>query len=239
MLPTLLDHFDSIRIISLPERKDRRRQVGDEMARAGCPIGSERVQIVDGIRPADAGSFPSIGARGCFASHLAVLRFARAEGARHVLVLEDDVMFTPALARSGGLASTVAIGDWDFLYPGHAEPTVDGPLQWIPTRTPMVCAHCYAVNERAYDRVIAYLEACMRRPSGHPDGGPMHVDGAFSMLRQRDRSLVTLRASRSIAGQRSSRSDIEGPTRADASPLAPLVDLARNAKNWWRRHRAA
>jgi hypothetical protein len=239
MLPTLLDHFDAIRVISLPERKDRRRQVADELDRAGCTLGNERAHIVDGIRPPDAGGFPSVGARGCFLSHLAVLRLARAEGTRHVLVLEDDIMFTPALARSAPLGAAVGVGDWDFLYPGHAEPAIEGPLRWIPTSTPLVCAHCYAVHSRAYDRVIDYLETCLTRPPGHPDGGPMHVDGAFSTLRTRERDLVTLRASTSIAGQRASRSDIEGPTRADRTPLAPLVDAARNVKNWWRRRSGA
>ncbi|HAX77040.1 MAG TPA: LPS biosynthesis glycosyltransferase, partial [Cyanobacteria bacterium UBA11372] len=43
------------------------------------------------IRPDDAGDFPSIGARGCFESHLAILKQALADRLSNVLIVEDDL----------------------------------------------------------------------------------------------------------------------------------------------------
>ena len=36
------------------------------------------------------------------------------------------------------------------------------------------------INAPAIGPLIAYLERMVARPAGHPEGGPMHVDGAYS-----------------------------------------------------------
>lgn len=51
------------------------------------------IQWVAACRPHDAGGFPSIGSRGCFLSHLAVLEDASAKGFERILIVEDDVDF--------------------------------------------------------------------------------------------------------------------------------------------------
>lgn len=235
MNPHLLQSFDRICIINLPERADRRRAVTRELQRQGVRVDGDRVRFVDGIRPDAPGDFPSTGARGCFLSHLKVLRQARADGVRRLLVLEDDVMFTATLAGAGSLGAALAADGWHLAYPGHALPPRPGPLRWEPSAAPLVCAHCYAVHGDALDAVIGYLEACLGRPAGHPLGGAMHYDGALTMLRQARPDLVTLLASRSLAGQRSSRSDIIGPSWLDRGPLAAVASFVRHARNQWRR----
>ena len=79
------------------------------------------------------------------------------------------------------------------------------------------------------DTLITHLQACLTRPPGHPEGGPMHFDGALTLLRQAQPGLVTWRASRSLAGQRSSRSDIIGPSWLDRLPLAGVMRAAKNS----------
>lgn len=235
MTSHLLQSFDRICIINLPERADRRRAVTRELQRQGLAVDGDRVRFVDGIRPDGPGDFPSTGARGCFLSHLRVLRQARADGARRLLVLEDDVMFTAALAQAAGLGAALAGDDWQLAYPGHAQPPLPGPLRWQRSDAPLVCAHCYAVQGDALPTLIDHLEACLTRPSGHPLGSPMHYDGALTVLRAARPDLVTLLASQSVAGQRSSRSDIIGPSWLDRWPWAGLAGGLRGAKNQWRR----
>ena len=59
-------------VINLPYRTDRRSEMQRELSRIGW-----NAQFFPAIRPASAGSFSSIGAHGCFLSHLAVLKAAR------------------------------------------------------------------------------------------------------------------------------------------------------------------
>jgi glycosyl transferase, family 25 len=229
---TLLSAFDRICIINLPERSDRRRAVARELRRLGAPVDGARVRVVEAIRPDGPAGFPSTGAHGCYLSHLKVLRQAQADGVQRLLVLEDDVMFGAAMAQSAALTARLRDGDWQLAYPGHVQAARPGPLRWEPTSEPLVCAHCYAVQGDALPVLIGFLEACLQRPEGHPLGGPMHFDGALSMLRAARPELRTLIASRSLAGQRSSRSDIAGPSWIDRLPAAAL---ARTVRNGWRR----
>lgn len=225
----LLRCFDRICIINLPERRDRRRHVTRELQRMGVAVDGARVRFVDAIRPPGPGDFPSTGARGCFLSHLKVLTQAREDGVYRLLVLEDDVMFTAVMAQSGALAQALLADDWQLAYPGHQQAPQPGRLRWQRCSEPLVCAHCYAVHADALDTVITHLQACLTRPPGHPAGGPMHYDGALTMLRQAQPALVTLRATRSLAGQRSSRSDIIGPSWLDRLPLADAMRAAKNS----------
>ena len=82
----------------------------------------------------------------------------------------------------------------------------------------------YAVHGQILDPLIAYLEAVLTRPAGHPDGGPMHVDGALTMFRERHPGPLTLVARSNLGWQRSSSSDIS-TRRFDQIPV--LRDLLR------------
>ena len=233
----VFDAFERIVVINLPERVDRRREMESELRRAGLVANERRVRFFPGIRPADAGRFPSVGARGCFESHRAVIGEAIDDRIESLVVLEDDLSLHPAAcAPQPTLADRLRQGGWDFAYPGHTLPALDdGPLAWHVTTRPLVCAHFYGLHRRVLADLRDYLDACAARPPGHPDGGPMHVDGAYSMFRARNPSVVTLIASTSLGGQRSSRSDITDNRWFDRQPgIRLLAGLARKGKNLWR-----
>jgi glycosyl transferase family 25 len=69
----VFDHFDAIRIINLPRRTDRRREVQSELAKVGL-ANDPRVQFFAARTFTDAGRFYSVGARECYDSHLEILR---------------------------------------------------------------------------------------------------------------------------------------------------------------------
>ncbi|MEJ6006961.1 glycosyltransferase family 25 protein [Paucibacter sp. AS339] len=231
----LLRVFDRICIINLPERTDRRDAVIAELARLGVEVDGQRVRFVRAVRPSHAAGFPNVGAHGCFLSHLNILLQAQADGVQRLLVLEDDVMFMPHKGDSSALLPTLRGDAWHLAYPGHAQPIEPGPLRWVLTQAPLVCAHCYAIHANALELAIAHLQACLSRPSGHPLGSPMHYDGALTLLRRQHPELRTLIASRSLASQRSSRSDIIGPSWLDEVPIPNLAPLLRALRNSWRR----
>ena len=59
-----------------------------------------------------------------------------------------------------------------------------------------------------WNRPVLFMEELQQRPPGHPDGGPMHIDGAYSTFRVQNPDVVTLIASPNLGWQRSSRSDV-------------------------------
>lgn len=232
---TLIDSFERMFIINLPERQDRRRFVTEELAACGTDVDGLKVRFIEAIRPTYAAGWPSIGARGCWMSHLKAIRMARGLGMEHVLIAEDDVMLSSTLARPlPEMSERIARGGWDFAYLGHIEPLSGDPASpaWQTSAEPLVCAHLYALHWRVFDPLIAYLEECMARYPGDPRGGPMHVDAAFTMFRAQHPDCVTLIANPSLASQRRSRSDIQQHRWYDRTPgFRQLAMLARESAN--------
>lgn len=231
---SLLDCFERIYIVNLPERSDRRREMDQELRRIGLRVDDRRIHYWRASRPDDAGAFPSRGARGCFLSHLAILNEAIDQRLNNVLVLEDDLSFDPRLLQvPADMAQRLTGGQWDFAYLGHVEPLpASTPTRWQENTQPMATTHFYGLNGRVLRPLRDHLEACLRRPSGHPQGSPMHVDGAYSLFRQFHPETITLMASPSLGGQRSSRSDIYPNQWYDQlAPTRLLATLARSLKN--------
>ena len=227
--------FDSIRIISLPDRLDRRAEIGKEMARVGLAVDVGPVRMFDAIRPAEAAGYPSVGARGCYLSHLQVLREALETGTKHLMVFEDDALFTREIKNAEALLGLCMSDDWDFLYPGHLMlPAIPGPLHWIPKDDWLMCTHAYAVNQRVLKPLVAYLEGALTRPVGHPDGGPMHLDAAYNYFMRDTPGVLTYRSSRSLVIQRSSHSDVAPPKAVHRLVPPGALRVARKAKNWVR-----
>lgn len=230
----LIDCFERAYIVNLPERADRRREMDAELARAGLRASIGRIRYYRAVRPADAGAFPSIGARGCFMSHLGILEEALRDRLGNVLIMEDDLRLDPRVhTPPAQMIDRVSGDDWHFAYLGHVEtlPEDDAP-HWIETRQPLATTHCYALHGNIIERLRDHLASCLERASGHPLGSPMHVDGAYSLFRQFNPDVVTLLAAPSLGGQRSSRSDIYPNKWYDRLPLTrTLAGLARGMKN--------
>ncbi len=227
------DYFDRTFVINLASRPDRRRAAVDELTRVGLPIRAGRVELFEAFRPDEPGSFESVGARGCFESHLSVLRAARDARARNVLICEDDLLlsqrfrsFEPAIVDQLRRRP-----DWGIVYFGHQEPvsrTGAPRLIELPSNRHLLLLHFYAVNGPVLDRLITFLETLLQRPAGHPRGGPMHVDGAISSFREHNPDVRAFLAEPVLAFQRGSRSDIAGGKWWDQIPqLSAAANLAR------------
>ena len=229
---TLADAFTGCLVINLPDRADRRRLVGRELAALGAPAGW--AEYFPAVRPDGPGGFPSVGARGCFLSHLGVLRLAAARGWGSVLIMEDDLEIDPAFAADPGpvLDGLRGIG-WDLAYLGHLLPRATDPGP--PLRRcsgPLMTTHFLGVNGRCFAGLIRFLEDILARPPGHSDGGPMHVDGAYTTFRARNPDVVTLVTAASVGRQRPSRSDVS-PGWKDQTPVVrSLVAAGRRVWAW-------
>lgn len=207
----LLDYFERIEIINLVDRTDRRQEMLAQLKRIDLSLLPARVEFFPAQRPATRGDWPSVGARGCFISHYEVLRRARDEGLRNIVVLEDDCDFAPEFAQQQQRRLTQALSKtpWDILYLGHREQVgINGSVALLAWTRPLMTAHAYAVNGGILPRLVKHLEQVMHRPSGHPEGGRQHYDGALSTFRVQNEDIKTVIVVPSVGTQRSSRSDI-------------------------------
>lgn len=218
--------FDRVYVINLPDRTDRRREMTAQLERIGL-ADDPLVQFFPAVRPADPGEFGSLGERGCFLSHLGALKDAVEKGYRSILILEDDVDWTPAaLARNARLDALRDI-DWGFLHGGrgHDRAAADGAIslvRLVPEQE-LLLGHFIGLRGAVIGQMVAYLEAMLQRPKGSPEGGPMHVDGAYSWFRRAHPAVAAYVCVPSVAQQRSSRSDISVPTGWRATRAADWV----------------
>jgi hypothetical protein len=227
----LFAFFDQVFVINLPERTDRRAELCEQLERLGS---SEKVIFFAAIKPSDKGEFPSIGARGCFMSHLAILKEAKSKNLNNVLILEDDLSFTAFLIeQQGKVVEELKQLSWDIAYLGHGIDLPNTKTIFQLCSEPLRMTHFIAFNKLAISRMVDFLELVMSRPAGHPEGGPMHVDGAYSTFRRQNSDTITLIANPILGFQRASVSDIAGSKWFDKVPvLATLATLARKIINW-------
>ncbi|WP_108395445.1 glycosyltransferase family 25 protein [Devosia submarina] len=235
---SLLESFDRIRIINLVTRPDRRREATSEFARLGIPIDGSKVAFHQASRPDDAGGFETIGARGCFFSHLGVLESALNDGAADVLILEDDLDFS----RDAEVLIPAALGklakqQWGFFYGGHLShlPPPGGaiPDQLWQARPDdgFSGTHFLALSRPAIELAVPYLKAMAERAAGSPEGGPMHVDGAYTWLRKAHPQIATWIAAPELGHQRSSRTDVHDLRPLDRiAVVRDVAALARRVK---------
>jgi glycosyl transferase family 25 len=232
---TFLDFFDRAYVINLPAREDRRQEMAKELENVGMPFTLGKIELFSAIKPKSPGSFQSIGYRGCFLSHLNLLKKAKEENLRNVLIMEDDLEIRKDFSQhEDSILRELSDKDWDIVHFGYCEDESHKLHQDIefpilqPFSGQINGSHFYAVNAKAFDKLIDFFEVLLQRPAGHPEGGPMSPDGVLNVFKWQHPDIVRLITVPSFGGQRSSRSDIS-PSWFDQLPiLKTLVQLIRS-----------
>ena len=210
----VLEYFSKIYVINLPYRRDRLREMAEQLDKIELSFDSPVVQLFRGVRPESAGGFPSVGARGCFLSHLEVLRDACKRGFERILILEDDLNFAPNFnGLMGNVKPALEQVNWSVFYGGYVMKT---PIQRDANQTILFAnsddsiqtAHFVGFRGETICDAVRFLDAILKRPPGDPKGGPMHVDGAYNWLRRELPSRITMLAGLQLGYQRRSRTDI-------------------------------
>jgi glycosyl transferase, family 25 len=231
----LLDFFDRAYVVNLADRLDRRRAMEREFQRADVGLRasqiSDQVQFFPAIRPTEAAPFPSVGAKGCSLSHLAVLKDARQRGVSRVLVLEDDAEFVcDFLARTSSVLSELAQRRWGIVqlgYMGGPATSPEEPPRLVEFSEEVGGTHCYGVSDWALPHLIAHFELQHRGVPGDDLRGPMPTDGTINVFRWLHPDVPRFLVVPGQVGQRSSASDVT-PRWFDRAPLLrPLVTIAR------------
>ncbi|WP_422032904.1 glycosyltransferase family 25 protein [Roseovarius sp.] len=226
--------FGRIYVINLASRPDRLAEIGDQFAAVGLTVGEGNVQRFDAARPAEPGPWPSVGARGCFMSHLGVLEDAVERGFDRITIVEDDLDWSRAFMGMGPAeVEALGEGDWRFLHGGLD--SGQGPVRLAPLEAEraVLLAHFIALRGDAIGRMARYLQDMAARPPGSPEGGPMHVDGAYSWFRNENRDVPAAICVPALAHQRSSATDIAERRWFDRVPVVRHV--VRGLRRSWRR----
>ncbi|MGE3819218.1 MAG: glycosyltransferase family 25 protein, partial [Isosphaeraceae bacterium] len=236
----LIEYFDRACVIHLPERTDRYEALQRELRPLGMSLTDPKVRIPFAPRPDDAHGYTSRGVFGSFLSHYNILKEALADGIQSVWVLEDDAIFSRKMVRDQErLVETLRANPWDLCFFGHSLTTeLEGvPKGLVHHGAPFRWAHCYAVHARILPRLIAYLDETMARPVGHPEGGKVYIDAAYSLFRKLNPDVVSLVANPVLSLQKGCYSSLGGGHWYDRSRVTrPLVSVARSARDeLWRR----
>jgi len=226
---------DAIYVINLEHRTDRRAEMQAQLARIGLGYDDPRVTLFAAVKPSGAGNFPNIGSRGCYMSHLEILRDAHAKGLDNVLILEDDADFTSLLSEgSPEKISQIQQSSWDMFFFGSIYEAAENITQRndifsvLPKNAGLKLTHALLLKRDMIAALIPYLEAMAARPLGDPDGGPMHVDGAYFWFHRAHPEFTVCFTNQQWVVQRASRTDIHAAGWKDK---LPFIDTARRIKN--------
>jgi glycosyl transferase, family 25 len=238
-----VDYFDRIYVLHLPHRTDRLKKMEKELEQAGMTFTPGKVELFPAIKPESPEPFTSIGFKGCFLSHLAILKQAKEQQLNTILILEDDLKLTDTLKyHEVAVVEQLQRLNWDMVYLGYRCPT---PIQKEgdpASATVQVCpwevfeTHMYGVNQQVFDKLIQFLETLLQRPPGHPLCGPVPYDGALNVFQWQNQDVARFISVPSLAAQISSRSDISPkwfdhlPILSSAVTIARDLGIARTAK---------
>jgi glycosyl transferase, family 25 len=230
----LIDYFERLYIIHLPERTDRYQALSHELAAIGIDITGPKVQLPPPPRPQEANGFPSIGVYSNFIRHLGILKECLKDGVERVWILEDDAIFRRRLRQEveqDKLIQRLEQNDWDLCYLGHAieqDALQTYPTGLVPFKGEFLWAHCYCVHARVLPQLVQYFEETLLNPPGHPRGGRLYIDGAFNLFRRFHPDVVTLVSNPNLSSQKGSPSSLANRSWYDRTGAAkPLVTASR------------
>lgn len=209
--------FDQIYIINLIERIDRRREMELQLKKIGLNSSDAGIRFFPAIRPEALAGFPSIGARGCFMSHLCVLDEAAKNKFRRILICEDDLNFVYNFnSRIDQVLAQLSRIDWALFYGGYRlydgwpenARKDDGCIITMPATQTIGTTYFLAFQGESIASAGRYLKEMVARSPGDLRGGPMHVDEAYDWFRKDNPQFTTVIATPELGYQRPSRSDI-------------------------------
>ena len=237
----LTDYFDKTYIINLPVRKDRLWMIKHELKRAGIKLAPGKVEIFRGIRPEGSGVFPNAGVRGCFLSHLTILKQAQKDNLKNVLIMEDDLTIGDLfIKREETITEKLDTQDWGVVFLGHN--LMLGHIEGFEFKShsgPMITTHWYGVSRKTLGPLVAFLGQWEKRPDLWQVHKSAQIDGALSVFRQRQPGCLTLVSNPCLGWQRNSRSDVQAIALFDKIPLVrDFVTAVRITKNVLKRKRS-
>lgn len=117
------------------------------------------------------------------------------------------------LLRIRGILAEQAQSGWGMFYGGYKlavamNALLKVKLSIVPCEVAIQTTHFIGFQQPIIAMLFDYLERVLSRPGGDPEGGTLHVDGAYSRFRSQHPDVVTSIAIPELGHQRSSKTDI-------------------------------
>ena len=152
----LLKYFDAAYLVNLFRRPDRLQETQDEFEKWGI-VGVQRIEAVDGSTLPPHQNI-SAGALGLYYTHLNIIRHAKQQGFKNVLLLEDDIEFTPNVLEFDSFMKAVP-SDVCLLYlGGHHIQKPTKVSERIVRNTQVFTTHSFVIYEQIFDTILNDLE---------------------------------------------------------------------------------
>lgn len=153
-------YFDKIVYINLKRREDRNIECIDELKKYN--IIAERFEATDGNSITKPNWKHNQGSLGCVNSHLEVIKYAKANNYKSILILEDDVVFSDDMEETFENIYKQVPNDWDILYLSGNHNLHEGYALNMINENVAKCyltytTHSFAVKECMYDTIIERL----------------------------------------------------------------------------------
>ena len=96
--------------------------------------------------------------RACTRSHYEIIKLAKSQSLRNVLICEDDIEFTESFTRITEFLNDLKAVEWNmiFLYGGGTTTKITNALSLV--ERPPYCTHCYGINACFFDDLIKEIE---------------------------------------------------------------------------------
>ncbi len=234
----LIDYFDRLYIIHLPERVDRYQALSSELASISIDIQDPKVHFPEPLYPQHSHGFPSIGVYCNFMRHLAILKESLQDGLERVWILEDDAIFRHQLRREDEqekLVMQLQQNDWDVCYLGHKikrRELRSYPLGLVQYQGDFQWAHCYCVHARILPKLVQYFEETLVNSPGHYRGGRLYIDGAFNLFRRFYPEVICRVSNPNLSSQKGSCSNLAAAKWYDrVSIIQPLIATSRSIRD--------
>jgi len=191
-------YFDAAFLINLSRREDRLKEAEAELQKWDLH-GVERVEAVDGNTLPPHRSL-SLGAFGLYHTHLKIIRYAKEQGMKSVLLMEDDIEFLPSILEFDAFMKEVP-ADASLLYlGGHHVQRPTRVSERIVRNTEVFTTHSFVIFGSIFDALLIDLENKL-------SGINCQVDLYLSSVIQKNYPTYSFYPN--ITQQRASFSDIE------------------------------
>jgi glycosyl transferase family 25 len=144
-----MNHIDHVVYINLAKRADRREHIENVLAEYDIP--GERFEAIEHQN----------GLYGCGLSHLAVLKMARDNGWRNVLILEDDIVFNVSSQSFENQIERLFVEGPDFdvcMLDINLQRSKPAEHDWLIRVLYAHCAGAYIVQRHYYQALIDLYE---------------------------------------------------------------------------------
>ena len=196
--PKLCHKLGGILYINLKHRKDRKKQIENEIKKLGCPF-----KRIDAVKNKNGGL-------GCVRSHIKSIQWAKQNNLPNVLILEDDFIFVENNSNIRNKifnALKLLKNNWDvIMLSGNILKTENSIYDDLDKVIDVQTASGYIINNHYYDTLLNNFKEAEKHLANGEDYTKWALDQYWKILQPNGKWFIM---TPTIGKQKESYSDIE------------------------------